>query len=184
MAKYVYLVRHGECEANVKGVIAGANDDSPLTSKGIQQAKDTADNLKGIDFDLVITSPMARAKDTATIIADELGLEKTKVIPLDHFTEKDVGEFSGKPNAEYFEFEKSGRETGENTTNMQKRVTAGLNWFKGQEFQNALLVTHHGTVRMIKTVLDNLPANEFANIKQLDNGEFLKIDLDEVVLNR
>lgn len=59
MSKTVYFVRHGECVANTKGVIAGLGDDSPLTELGRSQAKETAQNLKGISFDLVISSPMS-----------------------------------------------------------------------------------------------------------------------------
>lgn len=177
MAKFVYFVRHGECDANVKGVIAGAGDNSPLTDKGREQAKESAENLKGIDFDLIISSPMTRATETASIIAKELGLNKD-IIEKVEFTEKDVGHFSGKPKEEYFAFEKSGGEVGEHTTDMQNRVRQGLEWLKTQDFHNALVVSHNGTVRMARTVLENLPAKEFANIKSLDNGEYLKVEFD------
>lgn len=38
MSKLVYFVRHGECVANVKGVIPDRGDDSPLTERGMIQA--------------------------------------------------------------------------------------------------------------------------------------------------
>ena len=162
MSKAVYFVRHGECQANVDGVIAGAGDDSPLTNLGKQQAIDTAKNLKGISFDCIITSPMSRAFDTARIIANAFGIEDGKIIIRNEFTEKDVGEFSGRSKAEYFAFEKSGGEAGETTDAMQERVRRGLAWLKTQDFQNALVVTHNGTVRMIGTVIEGLPAKESA----------------------
>jgi len=176
MSKTVYFVRHGECKANIDGVIAGASDDSPLTETGKQQATETANSLAGITFDLVVTSPMSRAKDTAEIIAKNLGITSDKIIVNNDFTEKDVGRFSGQPKATYFEFEKSGGEVGELTGVMQQRVRNGLSWLKEQTFTNALVITHNGTVRMIRTVLDDLPAKEFANLPQLKNGEFLKIE--------
>lgn len=177
MVKCVYFVRHGECQANIAGVIAGAGDDSPLTKLGRQQAVDTAKSLEGVSFDLIITSPMSRASDTAKIIANELGIDKSHIVERSEFTEKDVGEFSGRSKEEYFAFEKSGGEAGETTDAMQERVRQGLEWLKTQDFQNALVVTHNGTIRMIRTVIDGLPAKEFANIAQLANGEFLKIEL-------
>lgn len=176
MSKTVYFVRHGECIANTKGVIAGRGDNSPLTDLGRSQAKETAQNLKDIDFDLVITSPMSRTVETTTIIADELGIN-TSVIVKQEFSEKDVGEFTGKPKEEYFAFEASGGEAGETTTEMQYRVKQGLEWLKQQTFENALVVTHNGTVRMIRTVLENLPAKDFAKIQQLGNGEYYKAEL-------
>ena len=177
MARYIYFVRHGEAQANVDGVIAGAKDDSPLTQVGEQQALDTAKSLKGIEFDLIVSSPMSRASKTAEIVADELGIDRKKIIKKTEFTEKDVGRFTGKPKKEYFAFEKAGGEAGEPTAAMQTRVRLGLEWLKDQDFQNALVVTHNGTVRMIRTVLEGLPAKEFANIEQLENGQFFKTSL-------
>jgi uncharacterized phosphatase len=176
MSKTVYFVRHGECVANTKGVIAGLGDDSPLTDLGRSQARDTAQTLKGIDFDLIISSPMCRTVETTKIIADELGL-KSEMIAKPEFSEKDVGEFTGKPKEEYFAFEASGGEAGETTTEMQNRVKQGLEWLQQQTFENALVVTHNGTVRMIRTVLENLPAKDFAKIQQLGNGEYYKVEL-------
>lgn len=176
MSKTVYFVRHGECIANVKGVIAGGADDSPLTELGKEQAKETAQNLKGIDFDIIISSPMSRTVDTTRIIIEVLGLNKEISIKPE-FTERNVGEFTGKPKEDYFAFEAAGGEAGENTSDMQNRVRNGLEWLKEQDFNNALVVTHNGTVRMIRTVLENLPAKDFANVSQLHNGEYLKVDL-------
>lgn len=176
MSKTVYFVRHGECVANTKGVIAGLGDDSPLTELGRSQAKETAQNLKGINFDLVISSPMSRTVETTKIITNELGLT-TKILTKPEFSEKDVGEFTGKPKEEYFAFEASGGEAGETTSDMQNRVKQGLDWLKLQSFENALVVTHNGTVRMIRTVLENLPAKDFAKIQQLGNGEYYKVEL-------
>ncbi|MDQ5913307.1 MAG: hypothetical protein QG659_729 [Patescibacteria group bacterium] len=176
MSKTVYFVRHGECVANTKGVIAGLGDDSPLTELGRSQAKETAQNLKGINFDLVISSPMSRTVETTKIIANELGLTN-EIITKSEFSEKDVGEFTGKPKEEYFAFETSGGEAGETTTDMQNRVKQGLDWLELQSFENALVVTHNGTVRMIRTVLENLPAKDFAKIQQLGNGEYYKVEL-------
>lgn len=81
-----YFARHGECIANVKGVIAGGGDNSPLTELGKTQAKETAQNLKGVDFDLIISSPMSRTLDTTKIITSELGIDK-EIIKKPEFTE-------------------------------------------------------------------------------------------------
>ena len=177
MSKTVYFIRHGECIANVEGVIAGAGDDSPLTELGKDQACETAKLLCSIEFALIVSSPLSRAKDTASIIASRLGIDSDKIIVNDKFTEKDVGEYTGKPKAEYFAFEKSGGEAGETTDEMQERVRTGLSWLENQDFKVALVVTHNGTVRMIRTVLESLPAKEFANISQLANGHFYKVEL-------
>lgn len=176
MPRVVYFVRHGECIANTLGIIAGQGDDSPLTELGKMQAKETADNFRNITFDLVVASPMSRTVETAKIIVNELGAD-TQIILKPDFTEKDVGEFSGKPKSVYFAFEATGAEVGETCADMQDRVRQGLDWLKGQSFQVALVVTHNGTARMIRTVIDGLPAKDFAKVPQLRNGEYYKVEL-------
>ena len=89
----VYLVRHGESEANAAGVFAGQTD-SPLTPKGRDQAKVVATALRPIHFDRIVTSTLSRTKDTAAEIAAGRG------VPVEAFAglnEIDLGEAAGKP---------------------------------------------------------------------------------------
>ncbi|MGC4937865.1 histidine phosphatase family protein [Kribbella sp. DT2] len=69
----VYLARHGQTEWNVTGRRQGRLD-SPLTPLGIDQASRNAVLLSTRQIDAVFTSPLARARRTAQIIADGLGL--------------------------------------------------------------------------------------------------------------
>jgi broad specificity phosphatase PhoE len=89
----LYLVRHGESEANAAGVFAGQTD-SPLTAKGREQAKVVARALRPVRFDRIVTSPLSRTKDTATEIAAGRGIA---VEALDDLKEIDVGIAAGKP---------------------------------------------------------------------------------------
>ncbi|MCK4919084.1 MAG: class I tRNA ligase family protein, partial [Candidatus Pacebacteria bacterium] len=69
------LLRHGESESNVKDVKAGQTDGYPLTQKGIEQSKKIAKILKKEKIDIIISSPIQRAKQTAGIVNDVLGIE-------------------------------------------------------------------------------------------------------------
>jgi len=69
----IYFVRHGESESNVNQKMGGmwafeVDVDSPLTEVGREQARETAEKLKGKKIDVVVTSGLVRAKDTAEII--------------------------------------------------------------------------------------------------------------------
>ena len=62
----VYLVRHGQSEANLKRFVGGQLD-VPLTPQGIEDAKKAGKMLEDIHFDKVFSSDLKRATDTAKI---------------------------------------------------------------------------------------------------------------------
>ena len=64
----IYLMRHGETRFNVQERMQGRCD-SPLTEKGIQEAKLAAEKLKDIHFSTIYVSTSERARDTAEIVA-------------------------------------------------------------------------------------------------------------------
>lgn len=63
----IYFVRHGESEWNVTDQICGQTD-VPLTEKGHKQAEETGKNIveSGISADLILCSPLLRAKPDGT----------------------------------------------------------------------------------------------------------------------
>ncbi len=66
----LYIARHGETEWNVEHRLQGQKD-SPLTEKGLLQAKILAEKLSLVHFDAVYSSDLLRAKRTAEIVALE-----------------------------------------------------------------------------------------------------------------
>lgn len=90
----VTLVRHGESEANVAGVVATSIPGPPLTSLGEQQAKAAA-HLHSADApDAVFASPLLRTRQTAQYLADEVG-EPVQI--QDGLREVEGGVFEGLP---------------------------------------------------------------------------------------
>lgn len=88
-----YLVRHGESEGNKQGIIQGRME-FPLTSRGMQQSLALG---QWIDTpDVILSSPLSRAINTAQILAKEKGLALKKVKILEDLTEVDTGPFTGK----------------------------------------------------------------------------------------
>lgn len=67
IGKIVYLVRHGESEANAVPVFQ--SNDSPLSEKGKQQAERIAERASALSFGALISSPLPRARDTAERIS-------------------------------------------------------------------------------------------------------------------
>lgn len=90
-----YFVRHGQSEANAARLIA---DDTPkLTELGRQQALQTGKKLAGKNISRILCSPLIRAKETAEIIATELGLDTNDIEVIQDLRERGVGECEGKP---------------------------------------------------------------------------------------
>lgn len=63
----IYITRHGQTDWNVQKKVMGRCDE-PLNNNGISQAIETKTNLLNKDIDLIICSPLLRAKQTAIIL--------------------------------------------------------------------------------------------------------------------
>jgi 2,3-bisphosphoglycerate-dependent phosphoglycerate mutase len=96
---WITLLRHGESEGNLQGVLQGQLD-YPLTSAGIEQAHKLAAFWKstGSIFDLITSSPLQRASQTAEIIAEQLNTVKIEYDPL--WKERCFGQLQGASLAE------------------------------------------------------------------------------------
>lgn len=90
---HITLLRHGESVGNAESRWQGQAE-YPLTKTGRAQAHALAERWKTekVKYDLIISSPLERAKDTAEIIASALEL-KIEFEPL--WLERNNGEFSG-----------------------------------------------------------------------------------------
>lgn len=65
----LYVVRHGETIWNEMRRVQGITD-IPLTDKGRSEAKELQDLVKSLNIDIVISSPLSRAKETAKTLVD------------------------------------------------------------------------------------------------------------------
>lgn len=81
----LYLVRHGETDQNKVKCLQGRSD-IELNEYGRELARKTAEGLKDVDFEMIFTSPLKRARETAEII------KRDRNIPL--ITEERIQEIS------------------------------------------------------------------------------------------
>lgn len=97
--KRLYLLRHGQTEFNVKKLVQGRCD-SPLTDLGRQQAGVAAAWLKAhnVVSDKVVSSPLGRAMDTASLVATELLGQNASVEPCEGIIERCYGTFEEGPH--------------------------------------------------------------------------------------
>lgn len=70
----LFIIRHGETDWNIDGRYQGQAD-PPLNARGIQQANVLAEQLDRMSLELLYTSPLERAKQTAVILSQEFSIE-------------------------------------------------------------------------------------------------------------
>src|SRR5262245_20081952 len=87
----LYCVRHGETVFNLAGRIQGQSD-SGLSPLGLRQCHAVAEALAQVDAQIVISSPLKRAMESARCIADKLKLD---VRTDDRLMEINAGIFQG-----------------------------------------------------------------------------------------
>lgn len=180
--KHVYFVRHGESVINVSDVFAskvGAKNDKGLTKTGHKQALLGAQlaNELGLKPDLIITSPLKRAQETATIIAARLGYSPEDIVVNKLFVEMQFGELEDTPWSAYWESGKTYKNLGEfagaeTLEAMQQRAKKALEFLKSRQEDTILVVSHSAFGRALKREVATLTASdEFKNSRSLPHGE-------------
>ncbi len=147
----ITLLRHGESEGNQLGLLQGQSD-YPLTTNGMEQAKALAAYWKSVDakFDLVISSPLLRASQTAEIIANHLK------IPIEFdpaWKERHFGRLQGvelrqidqlTPPVDFFHPYEPIGENGESQLDLYLRASLAIQKIIRQPEGSSLVVSHGG----------------------------------------
>jgi 2,3-bisphosphoglycerate-dependent phosphoglycerate mutase len=96
MDRLLVLARHGQSEWNLKNLFTGWKDPG-LTELGVAEARVAGRRLKamGIAFDVVFTSALLRAQETARLMLEELGQPGLETIRDQALNERDYGDLAG-----------------------------------------------------------------------------------------
>lgn len=164
------LVRHGETAWNASGRFQGQTD-IPLNSVGRQQATIVADRLASESIDVIYSSDLVRAYETAQTIAAPLGLD---VKPDPRLREINYGEWQGlthtqiserfpeqfvRWNADPFMYAPASGETVAQAAARLQAVLADLP--RNHPDQTVLLVAHGGPIRILVCLLLKKSLHEF-----------------------
>lgn len=164
MDKHFYIFRHGECPFNVTGHIQGQKFNGALTQNGIRQARRIGECLRDKNIEIILSSPMRRALQTAQIVRDYTGAP----ILLDHrFIEVNMGIVEGmhisvaeKRYADIYalwrnpDFQKNNIrfKGGESKEDVRKRIFAALSYYARETAYQNLAVSGHG-ITLSQTLL-------------------------------
>lgn len=172
----IYFICHGQSEANLKGLFAGQKEDSPLTQKGVEQARAAAEELKLVNIDHIIISKLKRAYQTALEVAKVIGFDISNIEFDERILEYDMGTRTGTPNREITSEEMVSAEGAENPTLFQERVLLFLREYKDSD-QNILIVSHAGVGRIIESARQGLNPRGFYDLTPYPNAHAVKLDL-------
>lgn len=165
-----FAMRHGEAETNVAHI--ACNDDSvpsALTEFGRSQALRAGAGLAGRGITRIIASPLQRGRETASAVAEALGLSPSAISYDERLREVGFGVLNGRPIAEYLalfqnmdEFMGTRPEGGESWTDMRRRLGAFIYELEEKhENETILIVTHGSPLRMLTAVSRGLSIREF-----------------------
>ena len=172
----VYIVRHGQVPHNALGQYNSIDED--LTILGVQQAENLREQIDSIKFDVIICSPLKRAKHTADII----NVNNQKIIYDERIKERGCGDLSGYPLAvtnreEYWNYNTTIKYgTSENIKSFFDRVYNFLDELKTKDYENVLIVAHSGVSKAYNGYFEGIKDGEFLN-RGLKNCEIKKYEL-------
>lgn len=165
----LYVVRHGETTHNQLGLVQG-DTESDLSEKGIEDAKALRELVSTLDIDVVVSSPLRRAVDTAKLITDD----KYEIIIDDRLKERNFGLSEGKPvdpelTIKYWNFKlNTDINEVEKVQDLMFRITEFIEDMRNKyDDKNVLVVAHSAILRAIHYSINGIP----------EDGDLLKIEI-------
>lgn len=188
----LYLARHGETDWNLLNRIQGQTD-IPLNENGRRQAVELSRAIKerGLYFERIYTSKMLRAKETARIVADDLGtpfqilkgIEEINLGKWEGYTWRQVREEFPEEYAVWHENRRYQIPPGgESYEQLLKRVIPALKDVSEEGEGAALLVTHSAVIMTLLSFLYDKPFEDMAKNFKTGNAEI--VELGEDLLSR
>ena len=189
-----YILRHGYSLRNHQKLVSSWPEVKPLplTEKGERQVKLAARKLKKEKIDLIFSSDILRTRQTAEIMAKELGAEIEYDLRL---RDINLGDFNGKPTAEFYKvfnlrdlFWKS-PSNGENWPDCKRRMFEFVkNLEKKYKNKRILIVSHGDPLWLLEGALRGWTNEQLWHSKEghrnyIETGEFRKIDFNDLPYN-
>lgn len=173
----IYITRHGQTDWNIKHKVQGKAD-IELNAVGKKQAIEVGKKLLAEKIDLIICSPLKRAKQTANLISEGRNIP---IIYDENISERDFGEFEGKIKEDFdfndfWSYKKNIKyKKAENIRNFFDRIYLFLDEvIEKYPNKNILLVTHGGVSIPVKCYFNGIPEDDNLLALALSNCEYFK----------
>lgn len=172
----ICIIRHGETDWNLSGKLQG-REDIELNDFGRAQAIRTALYFEDEHWDVIISSPLKRAYETARIIAAQISIPEVHVV--DEITERSYGEASGLlPEERRSRFPNGVIPGQEGFEHLRQRAMKSLTKIASEFAGKRIIVVSHGG--FTNAVLYTISGGEFGSFKtRLRNGCINKITVQD-----
>lgn len=179
----LWLVRHGETEANVAGLYSG-HAPTPLTAKGQQQAQRLGEMLRQVPFDHALCSGLERTQHTARLLLGERNISLT-ANPL--LNEMFFGDWEMRHHRDLqvedkenyaawcADWQHAAPTNGEDFPDFSRRVADFANELAHYPYQNLLIVSHQGVLSLLTARLLGMPTASMWHFR-IDHGAWSVID--------
>lgn len=156
---------------NVAGRFAGSTD-TPLTQRGRKQAIKAGKKAKNLEINLIISSPLSRAHETAKIIAKEINYPEAKIQLNPMLAERSYGAMEGQLYSPDMNLD--GVSDAETTKKLLLRAKEFVDSLKHLESNNVLIVSHGSIGRAIRHhILEDFPFHKYIRLENADLVQWL-----------
>lgn len=188
--KKIYLLRHGETEYNLKGMVQGSGIDAPLNATGVKQADAFFNSYKNVPFDKIYVTPLQRTRQTIRRFLDLNIPEET----LDGLREISWGDQEGIPftetsGNEYKRIVKLWSEgdlqlkiqNGESPIEVMERQKPAIRHILSNKDEEHILICTHGrAMRILLCWLLEQPLSNMDNFHHTNCGLYVLNYVNEV----
>lgn len=164
--KKIYVVRHGQTDYNLRGIVQGSGVDSSLNDFGRLQTRAFYDAYKHIAFDKVYTSVLARTIESVEhFINDEIPHERLAGLNEISWGRKEGQSITPEEDKYYYHVLNRWQqgetnlpiEGGESPEDVVKRMTPAINHILQQDEKTVLICMHGRAIRILLCILLKYP---------------------------
>jgi broad specificity phosphatase PhoE len=177
--KEVFFIRHGKTNSNALSLIQGQTSGS-LNKEGILQISKITDKISGEKIELIISSDLARAKQSAKILSNKLG---APVVYSKLIREKDNGLFTGCRSKDVSWNELEGKyedrkaPEGESLKEVYFRAKKFINKLESLRVERILVVSHGTILKIIRGIYLKFSIEESIERIKIKNGEYFVLEI-------
>lgn len=167
--------------ANLEGTIGRPS--TPLAEEGIEQARVTGQKLKSQDVTVIVSSPFLRAKQTAEVIARELGISVNDIIIINELHERRMGSLEGMPkeHPSVFFVENDTDLNFESQADLIARLLVALDEVKkiAEKTSGTTVVVGHAAAGLyfLQVAKGKRRFEDFESSDQMENAEFVEVEV-------